>query len=209
MLAKHQNMKRWKQIWSMIFSKKLVLIMKLFRFFSNEFGKVEIEIKCSLSNLSETKKIVMTLRKIYQWNCKSQIARRSKSIYLERVIFRRHRDTRFERTRDAKSILKKKPTKRFRNTYCPFQISIKIPKEISAESKFCCSIVFEHKHNHAVNSLYASSFNMWGNRKRHQAVIYIWLDPIDFNAMYAKFCVDKFGGKNGPEFFVGRKDPFA
>jgi len=25
---------------------------------------------------------------------------------------------------------------------------------------------------------------------------------MDFNAMYVKFCIDKFGGKNGPEMFA-------
>ena len=129
-------------------------------FSSDEYGQADIEIKCNLSNFAEINKFTETYTKYTNETLKVKIRKKitEKSIYAERVFYRCHHDTRYENTRDAKSILEKKPTKRFRNTYCPFQMSIKILKSVVDSSQFRCSIVLEHKHNHPVNSLHALSF---------------------------------------------------
>ena len=55
-------------------------------------------------------------------------ADKERSIYKINSTYRCHFDTRHEKTRDAESILKKNPSKRFRNTVCPFQMTFKITK---------------------------------------------------------------------------------
>ena len=204
----------------------------------DEFGQADIEIKCNLSNFSDISKFIAQYEQYTNETLKVKIRKKEtdKGIYKERVIFRCHHDTRYEGTRDSKSILEKKPTKRFRNTYCPFQMSIKIPK-IVEDPQLCCSIVLEHKHNHAVNSLQALSFKSISQETvdsitalfesgmtASQAYAEFLRDlrnncksdlefhlkkadrancprRMDFNVLYAKFCVDKFGGSNGPEMF--------
>ena len=50
-----------------------------------------------------------------------------KSIYEVRSTYRCHPNTTYEKT-DAKGILSEHPSKRFQNTYCPFQIKFKVCK---------------------------------------------------------------------------------
>ncbi|XP_066923705.1 uncharacterized protein [Clytia hemisphaerica] len=80
-----------------------------------------------------------------------------KSIYAIKSIYRCHFDTRYENTRDAESILRKDPSKRFKNTMCPFQISFKVIK-CPSHSNASCQLTMTYEHNHPVNSLEALSF---------------------------------------------------
>ena len=73
-------------------------------------------------------------------------------------VYRCHHDTLYKKTRDTSIVYQKKPFKRFRNTFCPFQIvfkDFKVPL-----NGFCCNINLEHTHNHPINSLEALSFKM-------------------------------------------------
>ena len=73
-------------------------------------------------------------------------------------VYRCHHDTRYEKTRDASIVYKKKPFKRFRNTFCPFQITF---KDFKVPLKgLCCNINLEHAHNHPINSLECLIFKM-------------------------------------------------
>ena len=53
---------------------------------------------------------------------------------------------------------KKKPFKRFRYLFFPFQITFKVLKV--PLNGFCCNMNLEHTHNHQINSLEALSFRM-------------------------------------------------
>ena len=53
---------------------------------------------------------------------------------------------------------RKKPFKRFRNTFCPFQITFKVFKV--PLNGFCCNTNLGHTHNHPINSLEALNFKM-------------------------------------------------
>ena len=78
-------------------------------------------------------------------------------MYRERVYYRCYHDTRYEKTREGKVVLENNPGKRFRNTYCPFQLSFKVKKCV-VDEEHSCNILLEYKHNHPVNSLEAVSF---------------------------------------------------
>ena len=85
-----------------------------------------------------------------------------KSIYKIKNIY-----TRYEVTRDTKTVLEQNPFKRFRNTSCPFQVTFKVLKV--ATNGFTWNIVLEHKHNHPINSLEALSFEMLSEEVRKEA----------------------------------------
>ena len=68
-------------------------------------------------------------------------------------VYRCQHDTRYEKTRDASIVYEKKPFKRFRNTFCPFQLTFKVFKD--PLNGFCCNINLEHTHNHQIKSLEA------------------------------------------------------
>ena len=82
---------------------------------------------------------------------------KKKSIYLLKAICRCYHDTRYEETRQVKTVLEKNPLKRFRNTNCPFQMTFKILKE---NKDYPCNVFMEYNHNHLISSLEALSFRM-------------------------------------------------
>ena len=94
-----------------------------------------------------------TLKLKYKKKSKSE-----KGNLKEKVLYRCHHDTRYEKTRDANFVYEKKPFKRFRNTFCPFQISFKVFKV--PMKGFCCNRNLEHTHNHPINSLEDLSVKM-------------------------------------------------
>ena len=47
--------------------------------------------------------------------------------------------------------------KRFKNTYCPFNLSVKMFKEISSD-ELPCIIYIEHAHNHPIKTLQSLNF---------------------------------------------------
>ena len=82
-----------------------------------------------------------------------------KSIYEVRSTYRCHHDTRYKKTRDAKGILSEHPSKRFQNTYYPFQIKFKVYKTgLAPRMNYPCVIILENNHKHPTQSLEATSF---------------------------------------------------
>ena len=69
-----------------------------------------------------------------------------KSPYILNCFYRRHHDTRYEKTREL-NLTKFKPSKRFKNAHCPFNLNSKIFKDIPSDN-FSCTIYLEHTHNH-------------------------------------------------------------
>ena len=49
-----------------------------------------------------------------------------KSIYKIKNIYQFHHDTRYEGTRDTKTVLEQNPFKRLRNTSYPFQVTFEV-----------------------------------------------------------------------------------
>ena len=82
-----------------------------------------------------------------------------KRLYEVRSTYRCHHDTRYEKTRDAKGILSKHPSKRFQNTYCDFQIKFKVYKTgLAPRMKYPCVIILENHRNRPTQSLEATNF---------------------------------------------------
>jgi len=77
---------------------------------SDEYGQVDIEINCNISDFVEISKFIEAYTKYTNETLKVKWRKKitEKSIYSERVLYRCHHDTRYENTRGAKSILEKK-----------------------------------------------------------------------------------------------------
>ena len=56
---------------------------------------------------------------------------------------------------NPKAILTKRPSKRIKNTDCPFSLNFKILRDGEFESDLCCAMVLEWNHNYPVKSLQA------------------------------------------------------
>ena len=66
-----------------------------------------------------------------------------------RKYFRCHHNTRYEATKLPDQDLASKPTKRFKNTNCPFSLIVRIGQNIEDED-FSSSIDIEWSHNHSI-----------------------------------------------------------
>ena len=83
-------------------------------------------------------------------------------------VYRCQHDMRYEKTRDASIVSEKKPFKRFRNTFCPFQLTFKVFKV--PLNGFCCNINLEHTHNHLIKSHEVLSFTMLTEEVRNEVL---------------------------------------
>ena len=128
--------------------------------FKKELGSTEVGVHCNITTFEEINEFITSYMKFTNETLKIELKKKctEKSIYFERIIYRCHHDTRYEKTRESKTLLTEKPMKRFRNTYCPFQMSIKVLKTCIGDSSFKCIILLEHTHNHSIKSLHALSF---------------------------------------------------
>ena len=114
---------------------------------------------CNISSIEDVQEFV---RKYVDLNGETVKPRKKKigtdrSSFLLQAYYRCQHDTRFEKTRDVSTILNQKPCKRFKNTYCPFQLIFKVRKSPS-NSTYLCEVIIEHFHNHPLYSLEATSF---------------------------------------------------
>ena len=80
----------------------------------------------------------------------------ARSVYLVNNYYRCRFDTGYEPTRDAKNVQASNPSKRFKNTYCPFALNIKIRKGLP--NNFLCTINIEYNHNCSTKCLEALTF---------------------------------------------------
>ena len=71
--------------------------------------------------------------------------------------FRCHHNTKYETTKLPDQVLASKPTKRFKNTNCPFSLIVRIGRNTEHED-FSSSIDIEWRRNHSVDSLHSLSF---------------------------------------------------
>ena len=79
-----------------------------------------------------------------------------KSPYSLNRFYRCYHDTRYEKTR-VSSLNLQKPNKHYKSTHWPFNLSVKIVKEIPTD-EFPCISYIEHAHNHPTKALQSLSF---------------------------------------------------
>ena len=71
-------------------------------------------------------------------------------------FYRCHYDTCYEKSREL-NLTTFSPSKRFKSTYCPYNLNFKIFKDIPSDS-FPCANYLEHIHNHPMEALQNFSF---------------------------------------------------
>jgi ribosomal protein S17 len=67
--------------------------------------------------------------------------------------FRCHHHTRYEGTKCPAQVLASKPSKRFKNTHCPFLLVVRLGK--TQDTDFNSTVDIEWNHNHSVDSLHS------------------------------------------------------
>ena len=82
-----------------------------------------------------------------------QLGARSPYVFLKR--YRCHHNTRHDATKNVQALLKANPSRRIKNTNCPFAMTIEIN---NTEDIYPCHISLEWNHNHALHSLQVNSF---------------------------------------------------
>ncbi|XP_066926380.1 uncharacterized protein [Clytia hemisphaerica] len=78
------------------------------------------------------------------------------NIYREMVYLRCHFKTRYQGTMNGNKIKKQNPSKRFRNTECPFTLALKFKSDETIHLN--CDLEMEWNHNHPTKSLQALSY---------------------------------------------------
>ena len=78
-----------------------------------------------------------------------------KSPYTYIRYFRCQHNTRYQNTMSPAEVLTQKPSKRMKNTNCPFSMSVKLSKDLAIADSL---ITLEWNHNHPVKSLQSLSF---------------------------------------------------
>ena len=66
----------------------------------------------------------------------------AKNVYKKVIYLRCHHNTRYQNTMNSKKLQKEKPSKRFKNTDCPFTMSLKFKKDTN-EIRFNCNLELE------------------------------------------------------------------
>ena len=79
------------------------------------------------------------------------------NVYEKMHYFRCHHKTHYENTMNHIKVARQKPSKRFKNTYFPFSLCVRIKRE-TPSSKFSAILDIEYNHNHPVQSLQSLSF---------------------------------------------------
>ena len=135
----------------------------------------ECKISCKISSELEIDSFVKEYMLLTGETLKLKLKKpeTEKGQYKIRSFYRCTHNTRYEETREASKILTKTPNKRFKNTFCPFQMSFKVPKPGIQYEELPCTIVIEHHHNHPLSSLEVSSFRS--------------MDPVVEEKIYAMF----------------------
>ena len=111
--------------------------------------------------------------------------------------YRCHYNTRCEKTRDAKSILKRKaPSKRMNNTECLFKLGVKIlkvrvPYNIWNGMVKSVTIIFNERYTVYVYSRYICNCNyffsvclLWKKANKQRSVLYIWNILVLLNSIF-------------------------
>lgn len=104
---------------------------------------------------------------ISQYNAKAQETLRlsktrelAKNVCYEKYVYLRcHHNTRHHGTMNANEVKRKTPSKRFKNTDCPFSLVLRFLRtSCDVVSDFNCILDLEWTHNHPTQSLQALSF---------------------------------------------------
>ena len=98
--------------------------------FNGDSMKWESKIQCKFKREEEILDFVEEYKILTNEELKVKLRKpeTDKGKYVVRIFYRCVHNTRYEKTREDKKILNMKLYKRFKNTYCPFQMSFKILK---------------------------------------------------------------------------------
>ena len=122
-------------------------------------SKFKAEIECFF----QTEEDIENFAKIYCDKSNETIRKLSSkkpgqsSIYQKIFYFRCQHRTRNQNTMNHQELSQKKVGKRFKNTNCPFNISIRLKRKFT-ESEPTSILNIEYDHNHPVSSLQALTF---------------------------------------------------
>ena len=134
-------------------------------------GEFYAVVNCNLDSAEDIVQLVGRYMKETNETLKLKYKKKSKlekgNLKVKKV-YRCQHDMRYEKTRDASIVSEKKPFKRFRNTFCPFQLTFKVFKV--PLNGFCCNINLEHTHNHPIKSHEVLSFTMLTEEVRNEVL---------------------------------------
>ena len=134
-------------------------------------GEFYAVVNCNLDSAEDIVQLVGRYMEETNETLKLKYKKKSKlekgNLKVKKVYCCQH-DMRYEKTRDASIVSKKKPFKRFRNTFCPFQLTFKVFKV--PLNGFCCNINLEHTHNHPIKSHEVLSFTMLTEEVRNEVL---------------------------------------
>ena len=102
--------------------------------------------------LEYTKKSNETLRKL------TPKFLSTKNRYSKYSYYRCHHKTRYLETMNPREVLISRPSKRFKNTDCPFSLVLRFKRPTEEENEFTATLDIEWTHNHPVQALQALSF---------------------------------------------------
>ena len=88
-----------------------------------------------------------------------------KNLYSVSYSYRCHHKTQYEPTMDAEKVRSSKPSKRMKNTNCPYSLCIRI-KQDYYEEPFKSRIDIEWNHNHTVEAAHALTFKDISNESK-------------------------------------------
>ena len=120
--------------------------------------RFKFSLKCKIADVEEIKRFVRNYTE--RNNETLRISKNKKlsnqSSYLHIHYYRCQHNTRNPNTRDAKKIITERPCKRFKNTDCPFMLSVKVLQK--PEDEYACIIEAEWNHNHTTVALQVIGF---------------------------------------------------
>ena len=116
----------------------------------------ECQFRCDFKEIDQVENFIKSYLQTNHETLKINVDKKcgEKSPYLLNRFYRCHHGTRYEKTRDNK-LLQNNPNKRFKNTHCPYTMSVKIEK---SKISLACVVSIKHEHNHPVIALESFSF---------------------------------------------------
>ena len=120
--------------------------------------KLKASFECNLKNETEVKSFVSSYMQLSNETLRQNSSPHhlsEKNAYSEAFYYRCHHKTRCQSTMNPVELLKEKPSKRIKNTNCPFSLILKLKK---TEGPFPCVVELEWDHNHPILALQSLSF---------------------------------------------------
>jgi len=179
--------------------------------FKGELLNWECKIKCRLNSEADIDRFVEEYMELTGETLKLKLKKpeKEKGQYILRNFYRCTHNTRYENTREGVKIMSQNPNKRFKNTFCPFQMSCKILKPgivCDVTDEFQCTVIIEHYRNHPISSLEVLSFRSIDPMVQEQ-VYRMFEDGMTASQAYYEFIRNmKIKCENELEFHIQKAD---